>query len=91
MGGRLRAQMTHLLAIDYYSHLVEICIVAKKVDKSETTVKRKKVFSRLGIPDILFSDKGPQFDSQSSETVRRVAVWVRELIATNGTIELRGR
>ena len=52
---------TYLLAIDYYSRDVEICVVTKKVDTSETT---DKVFSRHGIPDILFSDNGPQFDSQ---------------------------
>ena len=55
---------TYLLAIDYYSRDVEICIVTKKVDTSETTLKLKKVFSRHGIPDVLFSDNGPQFDSQ---------------------------
>ena len=54
---------TYLLAIDYCSRDVEICIVTKKVDTSETKVKLKKVFSRHGIPDILFSDNGRQFDS----------------------------
>ena len=42
---------TYLLAIDYYSRDVEICLVTKKVDTSETTVKLKKVFSRHGIAD----------------------------------------
>ena len=55
---------TYLHVIDYYSRHVEICIVAKRVDTSETTVKLKKVFSHHGIPDVLFSDNGPQFDSQ---------------------------
>ena len=55
---------TYLLAIDCYSRDGEICLVTKKVDTSETTVKLKKVFSRHGIPDILFSDNGTQFDSQ---------------------------
>ena len=41
---------TYLLMIDYYSRDVEICQVTK-------------AFSRQGIPDILFSDNGPQFSS----------------------------
>ena len=52
---------TYLLMIDYYSRDVEICQVTKKVDTGETISKMHKVFSRQGIPDILFSDNGPQF------------------------------
>ena len=55
---------TYLLAIDYYSRDVEICIVTRKVDTPENTVKLKKVSSRHRIPDILFSDNGREFDSQ---------------------------
>ena len=54
---------TYLLMIDYYSRDVEICQVMKKVDTGETISKLQKVFSRQGIPDILFSDNGPQFSS----------------------------
>ena len=54
---------TYLLMIDYYSRDVEICQVTKKVDTGETISKMQKAFSRQGIPDILFSDNGPQFSS----------------------------
>ena len=63
---------TYLLAIDYYSRDVEICLVTKNVDTSETTVKLKKVFSRHGISDILFSDNGAQFDSQEFRDFRSI-------------------
>ena len=56
-------ERTYLLAIDCYSRDVDICLVTNKVDTSETSVKLKKVFSRHVIPDIMFSDNGPQFDS----------------------------
>ncbi|XP_014668932.1 PREDICTED: uncharacterized protein K02A2.6-like [Priapulus caudatus] len=53
----------YLLVIDYFSRDVEICLVSKSVNTSETVLKMKKVFSRHGICDTLFSDNGPQFDS----------------------------
>ena len=49
--------------IDYFSRDVAICQVMKKVDMGETISKMQKAFSRQGIPDILFSDNGPQFSS----------------------------
>ena len=52
---------TYLLMIDYYSCDVEICQVTKKVDTDETISKMQKAFSHQGIPNILFSDNGPQF------------------------------
>ena len=55
---------TYLLTVDYYSQDVEIYIVSTNVNTGETVSKLKKVFSRQGIPDILFSDSGPQFDSE---------------------------
>nr|XP_039260787.1 uncharacterized protein K02A2.6-like [Styela clava] len=55
---------SYLLAVDYYSRDVEICIVTKNVDTAETVLKMKKIFSRHGICDVLFSDNGPQFDSR---------------------------
>ena len=36
--------------------------VSTNVNTGETVSKLEKVFSRQGIPDILFSDNGPQFD-----------------------------
>nr|XP_039253356.1 uncharacterized protein K02A2.6-like [Styela clava] len=54
----------YLLAVDYYYRDVEICIVTKNVDTAETVLEMKKIFSRHGICDVLFSDNGPQFDSR---------------------------
>ena len=54
----------YLLAVDYFSRDVEICLVSKDVNSSQTILQLKRIFSRHGIPDILFSDNGPQFDSR---------------------------
>ena len=54
----------YLIVVDYYSRDVEICLVSKNVDSSETIWKMKKVFSRHGICDICFTDNGPQFASE---------------------------
>lgn len=58
---------TYLLTVDYYSRDVEICLVSRNVDTSETISKMKKIFSRHGICDILFTDNGPQFASSDFE------------------------
>ena len=36
---------TYLIAIDYYSRVVEICLVTKKVDTSETSQTEESVQS----------------------------------------------
>ena len=54
----------YLLAVDYVSRDVEICRVSKDVNSAQTILQLKRVFSRHGIPDILFTDNGPQFDSR---------------------------
>ena len=53
----------YLLAVDYFSRDVEISQVSKNVNSAQTILQLKRIFSRHGIPDILFSDNGPQFDS----------------------------
>ena len=53
----------YLLVVDYYSRDVEICLVSRSVNTAETILKMKKVFSRHGICDTLFTDNGPQFSS----------------------------
>ena len=58
----------YLLAVDYYSRDVEICIVSKTCDTAETILKVKKIFSRHGICDIFFTDNGPQFASSDSKS-----------------------
>ena len=54
----------YLLAVDYFSRDVEICQVFKDVNSAQTILQLKRVFSRHGIPDILFTNNGPQFDSR---------------------------
>ena len=54
----------YLVAVDYFSRDVEICLVSKDVNSSQTILQLKRIFSRHGISDILFTDNGPQFDSR---------------------------
>jgi len=53
----------YLLAVDYFSRDVEICRVSQNVNSAQTILHLKRIFSRHGIPDILFTDNGLQFDS----------------------------
>ena len=53
----------YLIAVDYFSRDVEICSVPKTVSTAQTILQLKKIFSRHGIPEILFTDNGPQFVS----------------------------
>ena len=46
---------------DYYSHDVEIRLVSRGVNTTETIQQMKKVFSTHGICDTLITDSGPQF------------------------------
>ena len=38
--------------------------MSKDVNSSQTILQLKRIFSRHGIPDISFTDNGPQFDSR---------------------------
>ena len=58
----------YLLAVDYCSRDIEISQVSKNVNSAQTILQLKRIFSRHGIPDILFSDNGPQFDSREFTT-----------------------
>ena len=59
---------TYLVVVDYYSRDLEIMLMTKKVSAAETIVKMKKVFSRQGIAEVVFSDNGPQFSSDEFAT-----------------------
>ena len=54
----------YLVAVDYYSRDVEISRVPKAVDAKETIAQLKKMFAHQGIPDVLFTDNGPQFSAK---------------------------
>lgn len=58
----------YLLPVDYFSRDIEISQVSKNVNSAQTILQLKRIFSRHGIPDILFSDNGPQFDSREFTT-----------------------
>ena len=57
----------YLLVVDYTSKDFEVCILN---DTTSMTVVHhmKHIFSRHGIPDILFSDNGPQFTAKCFKT-----------------------
>lgn len=58
----------YLLPVDYFSRDIEISQVSKNVNSAQTILQLKRIFSRHGIPDILFSDNAPQFDSREFTT-----------------------
>ena len=52
-----------VLVVDYYSRYWEIQTLYK-TDAATTIKKIKHVFSRIGIPEIVRSDNGPQYNSR---------------------------
>ena len=58
---------TLLVVTDYFSSFIEV----ERVHKSTTsgvTKALKPMFARYGVPDVLMSDNGPQFDSSEFDT-----------------------
>lgn len=53
----------YLLVVDYYSRFVEIAKLTP-TRSEDVIVHLKSIFSRHGIPELFFSDNGPQFSSQ---------------------------
>ena len=51
-----------LVVVDYYSNFVEVECVHRATTSRVTKVLRP-LFARYGVPDVLFTDNGPQFDS----------------------------
>lgn len=54
---------TYLLVVDYYSRFVEIAKLTP-TRSEDVVVHLKSIFARHGIPELFFSDNGPQFSSQ---------------------------
>ena len=62
----------YLLLVDYYSNFFEVMKLTST--KTPTIIKHcKTTFARHGIPDILISDNGPQFDN--TEFARFAKEW----------------
>ncbi|XP_022795072.1 uncharacterized protein K02A2.6-like [Stylophora pistillata] len=59
---------TYLIAVDYFSRDVEVYLVSKSVNTCQTILQLKKILSRHGIPEILFTDNGLQFDLREFTT-----------------------
>ena len=53
----------YLLLVDYYSRFVEIAKLTP-TRSEDVIVHLKSIFSRHGIPELFYSDNGPQFSSQ---------------------------
>ena len=53
---------TYLLVVDYFSRYPEVIQLTSTTSKSVIS-SLKSIFSRHGIPSVLMSDNGPQFDS----------------------------
>ena len=54
---------TLLVVCDYFSNFIEVEQV-RKVNTSRVTKALKPLFARYGVPRVLVSDNGPQFDSE---------------------------
>ena len=58
--------MDYLLTVDYDSNFCEVDHLPDT--KSSTVIRKlKSHFARQGIPDVVFSDNGPQYSSQEFE------------------------
>lgn len=57
-------RIQYLLVIDYYSRFVEISALSKDTTSNEIIRRLKPILARHGICKTLFSDNGPQFDSE---------------------------
>ena len=54
---------TYLLVIDYRSRYVEVSILLSSQTSHEVIRALKSIFARHGIPEVVRSDNGPQYDS----------------------------
>jgi transposase InsO family protein len=58
---------TYLILVDYYSKFPEICNLNKNLTTSNIIKNLKSIFARHGIPKILITDSGTQFNSSEIE------------------------
>ena len=57
---------SYLIVVDYFSRFPEVIKLTSTTSRSIITAL-KSIFSRYGVPAILFSDNGPQFASAEME------------------------
>ena len=57
--------------MDYHSKFIEVAYIPKPVDSLAIVRAMKKIFSRHGIPQIVFSDRAPQYTSPSFKSFAR--------------------
>ena len=60
-------QRTFLLIVDYYSRYIEIARL-NRATAEEVITHTKSIFARHGIPEVVISDNGPQYDSEAYAT-----------------------
>ena len=63
----------YLVTVDYYSNYWEVDRMESSTTSKAVILKLKQQFARHGIPNTVFSDNGPQFDSD--EFRRFAPVW----------------
>lgn len=56
-------RVMYLLVIDYYTKWVELVMLSSNAHSQTVIQHLKSMFARLGIPSIMISDGGPQFNS----------------------------
>ena len=60
----------YLLIVDYYSRYIEIAKLTHAT-ASEVIRHSKSIFARHGIPEVVFSDNGPQYSSEAYEDISK--------------------
>lgn len=58
----------YLLTVDYYSKFFEITNLKHDMSSENVILSLKQIFSRFGIPNIVVSDNGPEFNSARFKT-----------------------
>ena len=55
----------YLLIVDYYSRYIEISKLSSGTTADDIINHTKSIFARHGIPEVVYSDNGPQFRSEA--------------------------
>ena len=56
----------YLLIVDYYSRFIEV-VKLNRTTATEVINRTKTIFTRHGIPEVVFSDNGPQYSAEEYE------------------------